>query len=610
MPMGDREALLACANLIGSKLELVERVAARCSTYYTGTTSPEAVVYWLLQFGQSQAVEAAFRLLEQLDFIDSTRLTYLLGVAHQKIGVEATVAHYCVLGDAHDSGAIVGYEFLKSIGLDEAQSAHKIFRLDSPPMRPEGPLVLIDDNVTSGTQLIRLVQEMFEDFEGKREHFKSPLPSDALDVLRSHRLHLIVAVELGDGAEVAIAAAANRGLDLQVSSGSRSTERWLEYGNKLWASPTEAARAGAPFRQVGESLLSDKGWEPEKVVERALGYGNLQRLTVFAHNVPKSLITAFWKYGHYDNRPWVPLFPERSEWAKYRREIEPDAALSIIARQVVSGLFGNAAPSLRAGVLDDEDAVQTAVVRIPSVDIAKKIALDLADLAPKVPRMNVPRDTRANVISSFESPNSAEVRKYNDAVEEYHQSRDAWRSKVFGRLKRDIRLIELNLRVYNEGTAHAPEVVLTLELPPDVEFVEEVSPLPMPPTPPERPQEGWAGTLGLIQSQLDSSQFKLPAFDDALESPPYQLIRDRGTAKLRVSFDKIMQGSSRDRTVKFLRFPDTGAIQFRYRLDCEGQRMPVEGHIELAIETSPLEIPAFLSKAWMSELPVRPGDDA
>ena len=55
--MTSKEDLVACAELIGSRLELVERVAKQCSTYYTNTLSAESVVYWLLQFGSRDAVE-------------------------------------------------------------------------------------------------------------------------------------------------------------------------------------------------------------------------------------------------------------------------------------------------------------------------------------------------------------------------------------------------------------------------------------------------------------------------------------------------------------------------------------------------------------------------
>ncbi len=597
--MTSKEDLVACAELIGSRLELVERVAKQCSTYYTNTLSAESVVYWLLQFGSRDAVETALRLLEQLNFIDSSKLTHLLTAAHAKIGADTSRAHYCVLGEAHDSGAVVGYEFLKAIGLEEEQSADRIFRLASPPETLRGPLVLVDDNITTGTQLCVMLAEMVGEVDGEREHFKHPLPEAALAVLRKVPLNLIVAIELGDGASAATAAAAKLGLTLKVWSGTRSGERWLEYGNKLWSSSAEAERARAPFVEIGLGLFEDKEWPQEKVEERALGYGSLQRLTVFSHNVPKSLISTFWKFGSYRGRPWLPLFPERREWAENQASIEkPDPALSLVAGSVMNGDYGQTAPALRAGVLRDDDAVQTVRLQLPSPTVARAYADEYAGDIKSPSPMKLPSKPPSGVPMPIGyGPTYSEVEAYNEALVAHDLQLREWRESVASFVEKESRLLEIGLRVYNDGTAHADEVVLTLELPPDTETTEMVPLPPDPPKPPEQPK-----------SQMDvlisrpHLQNLAPEPERARRDSRQKVFRDRGVVKVQIFFGKIMQGSCRDRTFRYLRPPRSTQVDIRYHLVCEGQRMPVDGVLRLLVEDGEaVEMPEFLLDDWQGD---------
>ncbi|HZU97004.1 MAG TPA: hypothetical protein VFF73_09945, partial [Planctomycetota bacterium] len=146
--------------------------------------------------------------------------------------------------------------------------------------------VLLDDNITSGIQLKQYLSEMFPDHSGVREHLSEPLQPEQLDQLQKTRIYALVGVELGGGRSVVEAFARDKGLCLAVHSGSQDSNYWLEYGGRAWESAEDATAAKALIANISRSLFQDKGWTEDKVAGRLLGYGNLQKLTVFAHNTP------------------------------------------------------------------------------------------------------------------------------------------------------------------------------------------------------------------------------------------------------------------------------------------------------------------------------------
>lgn len=129
----------------------------------------------------------------------------------------------------------------------------------------------------------------------------------------------------------------------------------------------EAKFAQEFIKKIATPLYEDKEWPKDKVYYRLLGYGNLGKLTVFYYNVPKSLLPFFWKYGTYNEKPWIPLFPEIQEQKKMDNagikldEYRLDAIHSWIANH-----SNKRAPKIEFGFRSKEGPVSELTLKIPS----------------------------------------------------------------------------------------------------------------------------------------------------------------------------------------------------------------------------------------------------
>ena len=278
------------AALISQNSALVRRVAQDCRTYYTGLISEDMVITWLLQFRTPERVSDALKVLEHLHFIDSTKLVILLKTAFRKVPEPAQqTALLAAIGKTYDSAVIVGYNFAKALGKSEDELTNRFVafgtELWKQAIDEQKPVILLDDNITSGTQLKQVFSEMFDDHAGPREHLKQALPHDTLSKLGGIEIHVIFAVELGDGRNRISRFARERGLNISIWSGHQDLTHHLEFGGPIWTTEEDANHAKSTFSTIGATLFSDKDWSAETLKDRLLGYGNLQKRTVFSHNI-------------------------------------------------------------------------------------------------------------------------------------------------------------------------------------------------------------------------------------------------------------------------------------------------------------------------------------
>jgi len=255
----DADAIDTSARLVARNLEVISKIADRCKTYYTGAITTEMVTHWLLQFRHPTWVAHAITLLQHLHFIDEPQMLSLLKRAYEQIpDHHRTGATLSGIGRAYDSGARVGYGFAKSLGLTERELT-ALWREQAGVFTSILPaVILVDDNLSSGTQLERYFAEMTADFGGEREHFQEPLSQDQLSHARQMPLYILVAVELGDGKTRVIQAAARQRIAVTIFSGYEDHTKFLEYGNRLWTSAQEAADARKMISWTARQLFADK----------------------------------------------------------------------------------------------------------------------------------------------------------------------------------------------------------------------------------------------------------------------------------------------------------------------------------------------------------------
>lgn len=562
------------ANLIAAHSQSIADFAKRVSTYYTGV-SRETVILWLLQFRHPERVEDAIQLLQHVHFVDQGKLCALLSRGLQKIPPkDRSVLRYAALGRAFDSASVTSYALGKILDLSEHELAAKWMELSDKDLDAhEGaPIALIDDNVTSGIQLCQALSELSPDYIGKREHSRFSLSPNAYHILRCTPLYAVVAVELSDSSATLQRFCSEHGFALTVVSGLQELAQWLEYGNSVWPSPSRAQSFRAFAELTARRLFAEKtDWSPEKLDSRLLGYGNLQKLTVFAHNVPKSLIPLFWKFGRLETGAWIPLFPERTEWHNHRSEIEvANPELRVLAKLIAEGGIGRPVPACQAFIELDGEPHTLAPLAVGDPSLAQGLVehqLRTLDLSPGNTEFGGAEYSKA-------------LAQYRDEVHKYLQS-----------LKRDaaqvLRLAPVSLRIYNNGTGIATEVLLRMFLPPSIQFADT---LPKPPDPPIKPKPFDYATFRAFPGRHMSPVFARP--------PRVRLARDRGRDILNVFIGKILPGTFHDRLIEYLAFGERGEHEIEYQIICQEATLPQQGFFRFLVTFKPHQMQEYVPDEW------------
>lgn len=487
------------------------------------------------------------------------------------------------------------YAFLKGLGLPEDELAKRTCNADALDYRIEGleALVILDDNVTSGTQLKRFFAEMQPSFTGAREHFAQPLSQRSFDALQKLKIYVLVAVGLGPGASAVEQDARKLGLNVEVFVGKEDLNRWFEYGSsRIWSTQKDADEFRQILKDYSRELLQPKGWPDEKLRERLLGYGNSEKLTVFAHNVPKSLPAPFWKLGTVNGTPWIPLFPEASEWAKHRKLISTGVPeRRAIARMVATGAFHKGAPSLDAGLLIAEGhTTSTTEIEITANTHARELYNELIRTAHRVELLTTSSGAEfPTVVAQIGEPSQTEVDDYNNKAREYNNNLDSMRTACFDSVCLASRLVALPIRIRNDGNATASDVTLKIELPPEIEFVADFPDLPTIPPPPKKPE--WSpinSRFALANSARDliNAIRDRPIMDDRAIT----FVQDRGRSFVRIQFGKIIQGDFVDEELCYLALSRGRTVTLTYHIICDESAYPTGGTFVLTpTEGSPSE---------------------
>ncbi len=172
-------------------------------------------------------------------------------------------------------------------------------------------LVVFDDVLISGVQSGEVVDTWFGDAENSDSIVLSP---DARDALREKDVRFRFGYAWAPGLDALRDAAVRHQLGADVDALTvDEVERPLDGVANGEALRTFLARVGFEVLSSTKGARSDDPWSADKCEERAVGYGNSERLVVLPYNTPTGTITALWKTGAFSGADWMPLFPRRGE---------------------------------------------------------------------------------------------------------------------------------------------------------------------------------------------------------------------------------------------------------------------------------------------------------
>jgi hypothetical protein len=421
-------------DIIIQSIPTLKAYVEKFSSYQVAKIDLERLLYFISQFDSYERINIIIRLIEKIDFIDSTRMTFLLKNAYNKIPSELLKQPLISsLGSIQDSSAVVCYQLLKYLFDNEGTTLNLISDVNSIGKNIESSLpssiVFFDDNITSGTQLTNFFEELIDGKE-KSEQVKTPLTNIQYEIIKKIPIRICYAIQLAENSnEVLKEIKRKYGLDIDFYCGKVDYNNYLDYQSNTMNSESEAKFSRDFIREISEQLYDDKNWPNSTIYNRLLGYGNLGKLTVFYYNVPKSLIPVFWKFGYYNNKPWIPLFPETQEQKKIdEKKITFEYYQLEAIRSWISSVPLNRKPDLKFGLRISNDISLEISKEIPSIELIKERFKKY--IFPKKQEYELNKKSRATLrdlntmledIYPTSKLNDNDYYRYKNAIDEYNQ---------------------------------------------------------------------------------------------------------------------------------------------------------------------------------------------
>lgn len=295
---------------------VVADLAARFQTHFA-RINEERILAFVRQFQRRDWMRYALILLQNVSFFDDPRIGDIFRDFYFR-GLSDTARQRAVftgLGGIKDSAYLINY--LCSKALTEVERKPLRFNEIKDAIRSSQPddttLIFLDDNVGSGKQALQIFREWLDVADGEHHYVDALTSEEALWLRRSKLLYFCV-IGFEEGMRDLAKELAQLNLNLEIVPGLRLREDQGCFGaaTSPFVDRDERRIACEMAREIGFELLADKKWSAALRNERALGYGNSQKLIVFAYNTPTCTLPILWKAGMYKGLEWNPLFPRRA----------------------------------------------------------------------------------------------------------------------------------------------------------------------------------------------------------------------------------------------------------------------------------------------------------
>lgn len=536
-------------ELIRENLHIFKDLAEKFKTYQNVAIDLKRIIYFIAQFRDPVIAKSIIELLKKIDFLDSNKVTYLLKIAYEKIDKALlTNPLICPLGSIQDSSALVCNKLIKKLFEDEKSSLNyfaELSRLGTTLIenRPTC-IVFFDDNITSGTQLKQFFHELIDGVE-EPEIVREKLTHQQVELLQGTPIKLCFAIKLDDSCDDKIRAIREMyNLDIELLYGKADLNNHLDFGASTFSTVEENDRTKEHIMKIAKNLYENKEWSKDTLYSRLIGYGNLGKLTVFYHNIPKSLIPIFWKFGTYNGTNWIPLFPESKEADQMERSgTQMDNYLLELIDVWISETQDNRMPELIHGFWLDGQVTNSIEIPIPTEEIFRIRYLN------NIKRMTVKPtpDTRKSInemsASEFyhlarplENNNSHDYyTDYLAALEKYNAELTIYRNSVIEYIKRYIHSGEAPFVIKNIGTKSATNVKLEFCFDSGELVIVNFRDVPKPKFNKKKPELGeYKPGLAIIRSN-NSSDFSISNFF-APKRQPYEM---GNTYELKKNWDRI-----------------------------------------------------------------------
>lgn len=571
-------------HYLSGRIPHIHELSEKFKSFHTGLITSESIIYWLLQFESLERIKIAFKLLTNIIYLNHEKIVSNIISSIKKIeNIDKVI--FCPIGGLCDSASMLIYSIGKKMNFPENELLNRFITIENISNDKENntPIVFIDDNITSGTQLFKFFDELFTNTVEKREHLVTPVSDAVIKIIKLKKIYYCVSIDLG-GMNIENKIREKYGIEnFQIISGLKDYNNYLDYGNSIWENEVEVDKAKEMIKEISLSLYYDKIniWSNDLINDRIFGYGNLGKLTVFSHNIPKSLLPIFWKFGYYKSNPWFPLFVERVEWETYKSEIlQLNPLIQYVAKNIISGLFGKQLPSCSGYIITRKLNTKEKIFNIPNdITINKAIQYKLKNLK-LLNHMGRPNAFYEGVFS----PSIEEYARFNKEVDEYNKNIAEYKNQIYSKFPIIMSNFSLPIRIYNSGNGTANEVILIITLPDEIDFYENIfDHLPEKPSEPKKPEFGKINIRPEI-NYLASISKSLK--NDVIEKKHrIKITYDNNTKIIVIYLGKILQHTFRDYEIKTLVLKKyIPSIRIEYKIICEESTNPINETFLLKFE--------------------------
>lgn len=195
--------------------------------------------------------------------------------------------------------------------------------LDDDLVSQSDILLLFDDNINSGLQLINIFAQWLDQLDKLPKEYL--LNENHVDLLKNEenkqkfkKMQKYIVFSVGtDGVDIKVKDELKKFIDMNpetihifINEIFESSEKIFSGGNSEFQH--EKRNELKKFiEEVATDLLRNEGKSDAQIATRTLGYANAEAMVLFPYNVPTMTITALWCSGIYNGSKWIPLAERR-----------------------------------------------------------------------------------------------------------------------------------------------------------------------------------------------------------------------------------------------------------------------------------------------------------
>lgn len=300
------------------KIKLIyEKLASFKSLNNNERVTINRIITFVNQFPE-KIQSACLSFLQHIEIYHENLLTEELNKVIERLKDKRIGLSY--LGSASDSAGRFPY-YLRSL-LDKNNI--EIQTLTDNLINESDVLILYDDNINSGLQLLNIFAELLgekDKLDSKinlvnEEHIKPLITESAKEKFRNMPIYLVYIIGV-ENIETKVRKMLEDNLNIKAENIHLSINKLLLDNKKIFSgSDSEFNHENKAVLKdflisKGEQLLKSENKESHKINTCKLGYANAEAMVFFPYNVPTMTITALWFYGETDGEIWVPLAERR-----------------------------------------------------------------------------------------------------------------------------------------------------------------------------------------------------------------------------------------------------------------------------------------------------------